>query len=192
MQIGDLQIIYRLSDGVQIPQNYMLTPSAALECAKRLSTRLVEHHSDPYCFLEREIQLRALVSYLSLLRLIDPSKDRKPRLISEVRDLIRSNIGLLQDDLRKSAGTASDKGDCEFMAHYALNLMTDLPGDDSQTAKLASGLLNVCFAAGMAYSYNGQAAIDHLKLAVASIEPKPSEWHADFDRAHHLVGNGLC
>lgn len=196
MHIGDLQIIYRLSEapGTEIPQNTMLNPSAALECVKKLAARHCEHYLDPYCFLEREIQLRALVSFLSLLQLINPARDQKPgpRLIAGVRDTIRASIGVLQTDLRSNAGSVSDKGDCMFMAHYAINLLSDLPGNQSQTSKLAFGFLNLCFAAGSAYTFNGQAAIEQLKTAVASIEPRPSKWHADFDRAHHLVGSPSC
>ncbi|KAF8534541.1 hypothetical protein BDD12DRAFT_859896 [Trichophaea hybrida] len=196
--VANLQIIYRLSAstasntpeasvGERLPQNVLLSTRLVFRCVKFFSQRHVDYQIAPDCFIERSIQIRALASFLSLLHLLDPSMDRKPRLITEIREEVRSNIEEFRSDLAKSQGSAADKGDCEFMARYALNLLNGLPGDDTRAANLASSFMNVLFAAGMAYAYNGPAAIEYLRLALRVVDPKPSEWHADFDRYHHLT-----
>jgi hypothetical protein len=138
--------------------------------------------------MERGIQIRALVSCLSLLALMDPSHERKPRMSAELRRTIEDGITTFTADLNKSGGSAADKGDCEFMARYALNLLRGFPDDKRPAAKLADILMSVLFAAGMAYQYNGPGVIRQLKSAVSNIQPKLDNWHAEFDQLHHLVG----
>ncbi|KAI5776458.1 hypothetical protein EDC01DRAFT_682413 [Geopyxis carbonaria] len=141
--------------------------------------------------MEREIQLRALVSILSLLQLFPASATPgrpRPRLSLAAAEGLRNNILTLSVDLHNSRGGAAEKGDCEFLIRYALNLLSCLPGDEMVMVKVVSNFANLLFAAGMAYQYNGPSAIRHLKLAFRRIEPKPSKWHKEFDQYHHLVG----
>lgn len=200
MNIVDLNIVYRLSVstspsspgepsvGETLPQNALLTAGPVLDCVKYFCQQHVDHHIAPDCFMERGIQIRALVSCLSLLALMDPSHERKPRMSAELRRTIEDGITTFTADLNKSGGSAADKGDCEFMARYALNLLRGFPDDKRPAAKLADILMGVLFAAGMAYQYNGPGVIKQLKSAVSNIQPKLDNWHAEFDQLHHLVG----
>ena len=188
MQIGDLQIVYQLSGIPQALRGEVLIASVALRCALALSTPQVKHQIAPDCFMEREIQLRALVSMLSLLQLLKlQTPGRGPVLTAATERKLWDNLRVLQEDLSKSLGSAAEKGDCEFMARYAQNLLTDLPGDDNTTTKWASSIMNIFFAAGMAYQYNGPEAIKHLRLAVEPLNRRGANWHLEFDRFHHVV-----
>lgn len=201
MNIVDLNIVYRLSVstspsspgepsvGKALPQNALLETGTVLDCVKYFCQQHVDHHIAPDCFMERGIQIRALVSCLSLLALMDPPDERRPaRLTVELRKTIEDGITTFVADLNKSGGSAADKGDCEFMARYALNLLRGFPDDKRPAAKLADILMGVLFAAGMAYQYNGPGVIRQLQSAVSNIQPKLDNWHAEFDQLHHLVG----
>jgi len=194
MQIGDLQIVYQLSGipqalrGEGRAQNCLLIASAALRCALALSTPQVKHQIAPDCFMEREIQLRALVSMLSLLQLLkSQTPGRGPVLTAATATKLWDNLRVLQDDLSKGGGSAADMGDCEFMARYAQNLLADLPSDDSTATKWASSIMNIFFAAGMAYQYNGPEAVKLLKQAIEPLNRRGTSWHTEFDRFHHVV-----
>ncbi|KAI5840898.1 hypothetical protein BZA05DRAFT_194108 [Tricharina praecox] len=194
MQIGDLQIVYVLSGLPQALRDQgkahssLLIASVALRCALALSAPQVKHQIPPDCFMEREIQLRALGSMLSLLQLLKAQAPaRNPVLTAATEKLLWENLRVLQEDLSKSLGGAADKGDCEFMARYAQNLLADLPGDDNVATKWASSIMNIFFAAGMAYQYNGPEAIKLLRLAVEPLSHRGTSWHREFDRFHHVT-----
>lgn len=199
MQIFELQVVYRLSkqawdqrddsedeDGavqqIDVPDSALLQPTQIINCALELSKRHVTHHIPPDCFMEREIQVRALVSILSLLQLFSSS-----RLSQSTAEILRENINSLARDLHNSSRKASEIGDCEFMIRYARNLLTCLPGERGVGLNLAARFTNLLFATGLAYQFNGPDAIRHLQRAFRSISPRPSKWHSQLDHFHHLA-----
>lgn len=198
MQIMDLQIIYQLSKSplaggtpdkttrFKVSKSCILWSTLVTKCALVFSRQHVLNHIAPMCWLEREIQLRVLVSSLSLLHLFEPNCTG-PRLTNDTADLLKDNIMKLWRDLQNGGGTAAEKGDCEFLVRYAVNLLGNLPGDESTSAAVASRVTNFLFAAGTAYQYSGQQTVEHLRKAFRPLRTKPSEWHAEIDQYHHLT-----
>lgn len=210
MHIFDLQTVYRLSnagwsdpeaaDGnnngahrrlprIRFPDNTLLEPTQAIRLAREISQPFVNNHIAPAAYLLREMQLRALVSILSYVRLCvgeDKAGKKKPQLGHESQDTLQNNIRKLAQDLHLSQGSAADKGDCEFLLRYAQNLLSSFRSDHGAAFKAAAGFANIAFAMGHAGQYNSHGAQLHLRRAISQITPRAAKWHDGFDEMHHI------
>lgn len=205
MHIFDLQTVYLLSNAawrpnssdkgsfprIRFPDNALLQPTQAIRCAEILSQRHVNNHIKPSSYLEREIQLRALVSVLSYLQLCtteatETTATSRPQISHTTEAILHRNIRELSKDLYLSTGTAADLGDCEFLLRYARNLLSSFRSDQGAAVKTAAGFANFVFAVGHASQYNGAGAVVHLRKAFTQINPRPDRWHAGFDDMHHI------
>jgi hypothetical protein len=165
MQITDLQIVYHLSRMTisrspesKFPENVLLTPTRVHILADLLSMRHIRN-----C-----ISLRGIVSALSLLHLQSAVSgvSGRPLLQAESERQLRENIINLSADIENSQGTEIEKGDCEFLVRYALNLLAEMPSDQPIALAVGSRAINAIFAAGTAYQFHGAESLRYVIIFV--------------------------
>lgn len=194
--ILDLQALY-LPMRPPPESETMLDATLVLRIARVLSGRLARKNNDR-ASLSRELQLRTLISALSLLYQLSVGKLNSDSFAKLLRDVTEREADL-------EASRASDKGfgagENEFLTRYACDLIRCLPSDLSGYRGCNREAIHFLFAAGFivskhicpnacircAYTPENQLEDEPSKQTIeavfARVTAAPSLWHRDM---HHL------
>jgi hypothetical protein len=148
--ILDLQSLY-IPMRPEPPQEAILAEDSILKIASVLSGRLAKKESDTTS-LSRELQLRTLISALSLLYQLNVGKLNSDTYAKLLRDVTEREA---ENEARVAKGEADSfrTGDNEFLTRYACDLIRCLPNDFPPTLeKLSQGSIHFLFAAGFIVS----------------------------------------
>lgn len=150
--ILDLQVTYLGLDSAP-PPDTLLDTKLVLRIAELMAGRMAQKDKDN-ASLSRELQLRTLVSALSLLYQVRP---RIEKIENETYAKLLKDISERDTDNRARFEAGDDEkrnsGDIEFLVRYACDLIRCLPSDIPSFNDLNTPTIHFLFAAGFIVSY---------------------------------------
>lgn len=175
--ILDLQVTY-LGLNSSPPPDTLLDTSLVLRIAELMAGRMARKDKDSTS-PSRELQLRTLVSALSLLYQVRIEKIENETYAKLLKDISerdadnRARFEAGEDDERPNSG------DIGFLVRYACDLIRCFPSDIPSFNDLNKPTIHFLFAAGFINQLDGETTPEDLDNIFARIKAPPSEWHKD-------------
>lgn len=167
--ILDIDCIRRLNHDVVVLQKSHLSVALVMRVVEVLSVRLTDYHG-PDSPRRREWQLRALLSALTLLTYHEVT-----HLSDTTLAKLERACGQLTQDAYYAARVASDElrdGTCMYLVRLVSDYIKFFKSDQPIVVTIFSRVLNVAFAAGNAYQYNGRAVVVELDSAFRTLRAR--------------------
>ncbi|KAG0635106.1 hypothetical protein HOY80DRAFT_475702 [Tuber brumale] len=174
--ILDLQATY-YSLSQPLPADVFLEIDLVLKIAEVLAGRMVRKDKDGIS-PSRELQLRTLVSALSLLyqlRIGKLDNSAYAKLLKDISERDYDNQAKYTEDF----GERVSNGDVEFLVRYACDLIRCMPSELPKFAEMNSQAIHFLFAAGYINQLEGATTPTALDKIWARITAPPSGWHKD-------------
>lgn len=167
--ILDIDCIRRLDHDVVVLQKSHLSAALVMRVVEVLSVRLTDYHG-PDSPRRREWQLRALLSALTLLTYHEVT-----HLSDTTLGKLERACGQLTQDAYYAVRVASDElrdGTCIYLVRLVSDYIKFFKSDQPIVMAIFSRVLNVAFAAGNAYAYNGRAVVVELDAAFQNLRAR--------------------
>ncbi|PWW72792.1 hypothetical protein C7212DRAFT_223317 [Tuber magnatum] len=174
--ILDLQATYH-SLKQPLPHDVYLGIDLVLKIAEVLAGRMARKDRDGTS-PSRELQLRALVSALSLLyqlRIGKLDNSAYAKLLKDISERDYDN----QARYTEGFGERVSNGDVEFLVRYACDLIRCMPSELPKFTEMNSQAIHFLFAAGYINQLEGATTPTALDKIWARITAPPSGWHKD-------------
>ncbi|CUS10604.1 unnamed protein product [Tuber aestivum] len=176
--ILDLQATYHsLPQPPSFPDDVYLDIDLVLRIAEVLAGRMVRKDKDGVS-PSRELQLRTLVSALSLLyqlRIGKLDNSAYAKLLKDISERDYDNRARYTED----SGEWVSNGDVEFLVRYACDLIRCMPSELPKFTEMNSQAIHFLFAAGYINQLEGATTPTALDKIWARITAPPSGWHKD-------------
>ncbi|RPB03604.1 hypothetical protein L873DRAFT_1669581 [Choiromyces venosus 120613-1] len=174
--ILDLQATYH-SLSQPLPADVFLEIDLVLKIAEVLAGRMVRKDRDGVS-PSRELQLRTLVSALSLLyqlRIGKLDNSAYAKLLKDISERDHDHQKRHTEDF----GERVSNGDVEFLVRYACDLIRCMPSELPKFTEMNSQAIHFLFAAGYINQLEGAITPTALDKIWARITAPPSGWHKD-------------
>ncbi|KAF8537063.1 hypothetical protein BDD12DRAFT_888648 [Trichophaea hybrida] len=174
--ILDLQVLY-IPTKPTLPPEAILDENHILRIAGVLSGRLTRKESDS-ASPSRELQLRTLISALSLLYQLKVEGLNSDVYAKLLRDVTKRDA----ENEAKQANGGPDSfrtGENEFLTRYACDLIRGLPSDLPTFKDLNQEAIHFIFAAGFVNQLEDLPSKKTIDAVFARITASPSPWHKE-------------
>ncbi|KAI9845487.1 MAG: hypothetical protein M1837_004826 [Sclerophora amabilis] len=170
-------------------QRILMEISDVMKIIRSFSKCMIKFHTLNFdAAIHREMQFRVLATALNLSQLHGVD-----RLIQETYQSLRADLTARFNETLNGRAVAKERrnetfgfGDGELFIRYALDSLSQTPGDLDVSVTVVKGIVNVFFAVGLAYNFNYPEAFKCLAV-LNTFPDKSNKSHQHFHELYRVT-----